>query len=230
MNELGVFARQPVAGACKTRLAATIGPERAAALADAFIRDTLAMCGTIADSRSVAFTPETPEARRYFESVGGGRFGLWPQPEGDLGVRLAAFFDHSLQQFDRTAVIGTDSPSLPVEFIERTFESLREHDCVLGPAADGGFYLIGLRRRHAELFDEVEWSTSRVLGQIVERLRAARFSLGLLPVWYDVDTWDDLRLLRGHLAALRHARSACDLPATAEVLNTLNPDAEGRSG
>jgi rSAM/selenodomain-associated transferase 1 len=223
---LGVFAKQPLPGACKTRLAATIGPERAAELADAFIRDTLATCETLADSRTLIFTPDTPEARRYFEAVAGGRFELWPQPEGDLGVRLSAFFEYAFDRYGHVVVIGTDSPSLPMEYVERTFGWLHDRDCVLGPAADGGVYLIGLRRRHAELFSDIEWSTPRVLGQIVERVRATSFSSALLPVWYDIDAWDDLQLLQGHIAALRHAGPACNLPATTKVLATLNPDAD----
>jgi hypothetical protein len=223
---LGLFAKQPVAGECKTRLAPGIGNEAAAELAAAFVRDTSARFGRVGSARCLAYAPPTTAARSFFEGSGNGQYELWPQPEGDLGVRLTAFFHEGLARFERVVVIGADSPTLPVTYVEEAFESLRERDCVLGPAADGGFYLVGLRRLHPDLFSGVEWSTPRVLEQIVERLRAAGFSLSLLPVWYDVDTWDDLQLLQGHLAAMRQTGQACDLPATAKILAMLHPDAD----
>lgn len=223
---LGVFAKQPVAGQCKTRMAAVIGGDSAARVAEAFLRDTAARFDRTGGARCLAYTPPTAEARRSFEGLGGGRYELWPQPEGDLGLRLAAFFEEGLARSDRVVVIGADSPSLPIEYVERAFALLHDVDCVLGPAADGGFYLMGLRRGNDRLWGGIEWSTPRVLGQIVERIIEARFSLSMLPVWYDVDTWDDLQLLDGHLAALRHAGEACDLAATAGVWAALNPQGD----
>lgn len=222
---LGVFAKQPVAGRCKTRLAAVVGEDAAARVAEAFLGDTVARFEGLPTTRCLAYAPPTAAALNCFQSIANGRYELWPQPDGDLGVRLAAFFDECLARYERVVVIGVDSPSLPNEYVERAFAFLHERDCVLGPAADGGFYLMGLRRTDPSLFSGIEWSTPQVLGQIVERLQSASYSLDLLPVWYDVDTWDDLQLLQGHLAALRHAGEACDLAATAAVLAALNSNA-----
>ena len=143
---LGLFGREPVAGRCKTRLAAVIGDEGAARLADAFLRDTVTRFGRLATTCCLAYAPDSVAAHDFFQSIGEGHYEIWPQPEGDLGVKLGAFLDEGLARFDRVVVIGTDSPSLPVEFVERAFAVLHERDCVLGPATDGGFYLIGLRR------------------------------------------------------------------------------------
>lgn len=219
---LGLFARQPVAGRCKTRLAAMIGKEAAARLADAFLRDTAARFELLQTARCLAYTPGTSAAREYLESVVEGRYQTWPQPDGDLGMRLAAFLEEGFMHSDRVVVIGTDSPSLPVQYVERAFTLLHEKDCVLGPATDGGFYLIGVRRWKPGLLDGLEWSTSRVLSQVVGRVEQHAFSLGLLPPWYDVDTWDDLCLLRGHIAAMRAAGEKDALPNTTQALSQID--------
>lgn len=219
---LGLFARQPAAGRCKTRLAAVIGKEAAVRLADAFLRDTIARLDRLQMLRCLAYTPDTIAAHDYCESIAEGRYQIWPQPDGDLGMRLAAFLDEGFLRCDRVVVIGADSPSLPIEYVERAFTLLYERDCVLGPATDGGFYLIGLRRWKSGLLDGVEWSTSRVLSQVVERVERLGFTLGLLPPWYDVDTWDDLCLLRGHISAMRAAGEKDSLPNTTQALSQID--------
>ncbi len=224
---LGVFAKQPVPGECKTRLAARMGNEAAAEVARAFLLDTVERFATVGDRRCVAYAPRTEVARSAFGKVCGGRYELWPQPDGSLGERLGAFVEQGLAAESRVVIIGTDSPTLPVELVRRAFELLDERDCVLGPATDGGFCLIGLRRWEPGLLDGVEWSSSRVLSQVVGRLEAHGFSLGLLPPWYDVDRWDDLCLLSGHLAAMRLAGAGGDVPNTIRVLSRLGRGVDG---
>jgi glycosyltransferase A (GT-A) superfamily protein (DUF2064 family) len=92
-----------------------------------------------------------------------------------------------------------------VDYIRSAFAHLLEHDVVLGPATDGGYYLIGCARRVPPLFDGIAWSTSRVLAETVARIQDAGLALALLPPWYDVDTLHDCQVLRGHLAAMRRA-------------------------
>jgi glycosyltransferase A (GT-A) superfamily protein (DUF2064 family) len=103
--------------------------------------------------------------------------------------------------------IGSDSPTLPVEFVADAFHRLEHLDCVLGPATDGGYYLIGLRAEQGGLFDGIEWGTPRVIAQTVARAQKSALSLALLPPWYDVDDAADLELLCGHLAALSAAEA-----------------------
>jgi uncharacterized protein len=218
---LGLFAKHPTPARVKTRLAAALGPDAAATLYAAFTQDIVARFRHVAARRILAFTPADAAARNHFQQLAGSDYELWPQPDGSLGERLHAFFDTHLAAADRAVVIGSDSPTLPAEFATRALELLGERDCVLGPAADGGYYLIALRRPCPALFEGIDWGTPRVLEQAVDRLRQAGLSLHLLPVWYDVDTPDDLAFLRGDLAAMRHAGLPVELPATDRVLREI---------
>lgn len=218
---LGLFVKHPTAGHVKTRLVPALGPDAAAALYAAFTEDVVARFRQVAARRVLAFGPDDAAAREHFQQLAAGNYELWPQPDGSLGERLHAFFHTHLATADRAVVIGSDSPTLPAEFAARALELLGERDCILGPAADGGYYLIALRRPSPALFEGIDWGTPRVLEQTVERLQQAGLSLHLLPVWYDVDTPDDLAFLRGDLAAMRHAGMAIELPATDRALRAI---------
>lgn len=199
---LGLFAKWPSAGSVKTRLARDTSPEFAAQVAGAFLRDSLIRFGDLPVERIVVFDP--PGAADGFSALVGGRWRLQPQAVGDLGIRLNQFFgDAFLGKSARVVAVGSDSPTLPLDYVMQAFDRLRQCDVVLGPAMDGGYYLIGLSRPAPELFDGIRWSTSNVLGQTVERLGS--LSLSLLPPWFDVDTRDDWIAFRGHLKAMRAA-------------------------
>lgn len=219
MNILGLFVKYPQPGQVKTRLAERLGPEAATELYAAFVSDLIGRFATVAKRRVLGYSPATNDSRDYFKGLAKSRYQLWPQPEGDLGERIVSFFcDQFGSPSDRIVLIGSDSPTLPCEFVERAFEMLGEADVVLGPATDGGYYLVGIRRRCWPIFEGVAWSTATVLSQTIDRVRQAGASLALLPPWYDVDTEADLQLLRGHVAGLIHAGAAGDLEATARVL------------
>ena len=129
-----------------------------------------------------------------------------------MGERLEQFFDHAFATgATRVVVIGSDSPTLPLEFVERAFALLQDHDCVLGPATDGGYYLVGQSGRSQPIFANVEWGTSRVFDQTVARIAACKARLSLLPQWYDVDTAADFELLDKDLASI-------SLPFTKQLL------------
>jgi hypothetical protein len=204
MTILGVMAKWPRPGQVKTRLAAVTSPAWAAALAHACLEDTLERITDVVARRVVVFTP--PDAQADFTGLVAGRFELCPQADGDLGQRMQAWFEACLSSgAERAVLLGSDSPSLPVDYIRSAFADLLQHDVVLGPATDGGYYLIGCARRVPPLFDGIAWSTSRVLAETVARIQGAGLALALLPPWYDVDTLDDCQVLRGHLAAMRRA-------------------------
>ena len=227
MKTLGIFAKQPVPGRVKTRLAADWGDEQAAALYECFVRDLLGKLAHAGDRRVLGFAPSSNEARQWFETASRQAacksWTLWPQPELDLGSRMASFFDTWTESLEhRTILIGSDSPSLPTEYLERAWQLLEENDCVLGPATDGGFYLIGFRGSVNDFtapFREVEWSTANVLAQTIELLKKHGLSLGLLPPWYDVDSAESVITLTGHLAALEQSGIDNLLPATWQFLN-----------
>lgn len=202
---LGLFAKPPVPGTVKTRLAADIGDEAAASLYAAFVRDLLqthADSADGADNRIIGVGGQNREAAEtWARAEAGDAFEVWPQPDGDLGYRMHTFFEYALRRGDRAVLIGTDSPNLPPEYIEQAFKLLRQHDVVIGPASDGGYYLIGQRQPARNIFGETEWSSSRVFEQTAAQVRREQATLGLLPVWYDVDTVDDARMLWAHLLA-----------------------------
>ena len=162
--------------------------------------------------RILVFTPE--ERRAEFAAVA-GRFALIPQTDGDLGERMSAFVEDQTNAGARSVVlVGTDSPTLPVEYVERAFTELERADVVLGPATDGGYYLVGCGRRRPALFDGVTWGGGRVLAETVAALADPQWRLAVLPPWYDVDTPADWTMLCGHMAALRRAGADAEAPHT----------------
>jgi hypothetical protein len=206
MPSLGVFVRHPLPGQVKTRLAATVGPELAARLYHAFVADTLDALRDVAARRYVCLTPADPPARHWCAALAKNDYTIWPQPAGLLGDRMQAFFADVLQSPAECAVIvGSDSPTLPKQRVQQALDLLEETDAVLGPATDGGYYLLGLRGQVWPVFSGIAWGGSMVLRQTVERLRHCGARCAVLPVWYDVDTIDDLRFLGAHLEALRLA-------------------------
>jgi rSAM/selenodomain-associated transferase 1 len=217
---LGVLAKWPRPGFVKTRLAAAFGPDRAANVARAFLLDTLERLAPVPVRRVVVFTPD--DATGDFVSLVSGRYDVRPQGEGDLGARMARFIAAEVNVgADAVVVVGTDSPTLPVELVDRAFADLEQADMVLGPATDGGYYLFGCGRRVPPVFDRVTWGGSRVLAETMTRLPPG-WRLRVLPPWYDVDTSDDWEVLRGHIAALRRAGADPGVPVTEALLEGLN--------
>jgi uncharacterized protein len=214
---LGVFAKRPLPGMVKTRLAAETSPHFAAQLAEAMLRDTLRRVCSVNARRILAFSPRHEQAA--FDEWADGSFELFPQIEGDLGARMADFFAQQLLHAERVVLVGTDSPTLPLEYIERAFEALRRADVVIGPACDGGYYLIGCREFvPSAIFQGVAWGESSVLGQTVDRLPVG-CRLELLPTWYDVDTVQDLDVMMSHVRALLRAGVPLELPRLGALLN-----------
>lgn len=218
-----LFAKFPEPGKVKTRLQTWCSPEEAARLYRAFILDcatNLASCG--AQKKVVAFAPaDAGDAMRELLAEVGD-FELVPQPDVDLGERMQRVMEWSFAEgAERTAILGSDSPSLPGEYIDRALEMLEERDVVLGPSTDGGYYLVGTQAgRESGIFTGVEWSTGRVLEQTLERLGGQW--LGLLPIWYDVDLPAEAGFLKTHLEALCRAGETCGRHSL-EVLRQMEP-------
>jgi len=199
---LAIFAKQPIAGQSKTRLAQTTYPDWAQRAAQAMLEDSLDRLATIDAARAIYFAPANAEA--FFDQLSQGRFQLASQPDGDLGWRLRCFFDLVQRDYGRTVVVGADSPTLPTHYITDAFRALQKHDIVIGPACDGGFYLIGMRQKLLRPFVGVNWGSSHVLEELMERLPGDA-KPALLAPWYDIDTADDWAMLRGHIKAMRQA-------------------------
>jgi hypothetical protein len=214
---LGVFAKQPTPGGVKTRLAAATSPAWAAQVYEAFFLDLLDRLQALPVRRVLAYAPD--DAVSYFQGLVRGRFELVPQGSGDLGQRIPAFFHRELGKTEAVVLIGTDSPTLPLRVINQAFDELQRAELVLGPAADGGYYLIGCARRVPAVFEGVEWGTSRVLEQTIALVQRHQISFRLLPPWYDVDTLEDWQCLRAHVAALRCAGVDPGIPRTEALLD-----------
>lgn len=225
---LGLFAKWPEPGRVKTRLAANTSPDWAARVAAAFLSDTLSRLERVNARRVLAFAPA--DAGPAFGERVGDRYALVPQADGDLGKRMQAFFASQFAAGAEIVVLlGTDSPTLPVRFVELAFEELQRTDVVLGPATDGGYYLIGCRRL-PPIFDGVAWSGPTVLADTVARLAADSWNLAVLPPWYDVDTFEDWQMLQGHLAALKLAGIDPDVPFTLELLREVSLESRPLGG
>jgi rSAM/selenodomain-associated transferase 1 len=220
LRTLGVMAKWPAAGSVKTRLASESSAGSAAELAAAFLDDTLDRLSAVDAVREIVFSPRSAEAS--FVGLGAHRFALRAQVDGDLGQRMAAFFRAHLPR--PTVLVGADSPTLPVAFVLKAFGALKSADVVLGPATDGGVYLIGCRGSLPPMFDEIAWSTPGVLRAMVERLGRSSLGLALLETWYDIDTVEDLRMLAAHLRAMRQANMDPCVPSTERFLATMDLD------
>ena len=210
---VGLFAKWPQPGRVKTRLAATTSDAWAADVAAAFLQDLTERLSVVPARRVLAFAPA--DAEGLFAAVVGDRFTLVPQADGDLGRRLSSFVGQQLAAgAGSVVVLGSDSPTLPVAHVEQAFAELERADVVLGPATDGGYYLVGCARRVPPIFEGVSWGGPTVLAETVARLADPSWRLAVLPPWYDVDGLDDWRMLCGHLAALRRAGIDPGVPHT----------------
>jgi rSAM/selenodomain-associated transferase 1 len=203
---LAVMCKEPQRGKVKTRLAVAIGDDLATELYRCALADTLLLASSIDDVTHVlSYAPPTRDGQRYFEQAAPS-FALIPQQGATLGERISGTLAPLLKNYSPVVLIGSDSPDLPAEFITRAFEVLRDTaDVVLGPASDGGYYLIGLRSMCPNLFEGIAWSTAVVAQQTRERAAEAGLQLVSLPRWHDLDTVADLNSLVAPGAPLTRA-------------------------
>lgn len=193
-RSLGVFLKRPDPGAVKTRLARTIGDAAACELYRQLVADTLEWASALPRQRLVVFFSPDDAAKDCAALLPAGADAeLVPQRSGHLGARMSAAFDELLRDgCERAALIGTDCPLLDRATVEQSYRNLARHDLVLGPADDGGYYLIALRRPRPALFRRVPWSTPAVLSRTLSRSLSAGLRHHLLPALSDVDTAADL--------------------------------------
>lgn len=196
-RRLLVFGRLPEPGRTKTRLAPALGVGGAAELYGAFLDDVLAWAPDIAPTE--LWSPARPGTREALQARY-PRVGVRLQPEGDLGVRLAAAFGAAFEDgVDHVVALGSDHPTLPREYAGRAFAALHGAHVVLGPTRDGGYYALGLRRlcwpRARGLFEGAPWSTDALLSWTRGRAAALDLCHVELPGWYDVDEPPDLERL-----------------------------------
>ena len=213
---LGVMIKAPRAGTSKTRLAPPLTHEEAAALSVCFLRDTAeniaAACEAAGAGAAAGVAVYTPAgAEGAFDGLLPEGFSLLAQRGEDFGERLFNAADDLLRLgYDSLCLIDSDSPTLPTRALAAAVAELsRPGDrVVLGPADDGGYYLIGVKRAQAKLFERIDWSTGRVLRQTIERACEINSDVALLPAWYDVDDAATLARLCEELFGERAAGGA----------------------
>lgn len=213
MCAVAIMAKAPRQGEVKTRLVPPLTAAEATALSVAFIRDTaeniLAAAESVAIEGFVAYSP--PGTAEMFAGVLPPALQLLPPRRAGLAASLLdATTDLLAAGYGSACLINADSPNLPARLLVDAAQTLVAPGdrMVLGPAEDGGYYLIGLKRPHPRLFEEIAWSTERVFEQTLDRAAEIGVSVHTLPAWYDVDDVAALRRLIRDLAAPPHAGSS----------------------
>ncbi len=200
-DAIAVFARAPICGKVKTRLAQNIGPEKAALLYKAMLRDSLELAQQSAGEKTQILVCYTPADGFDWKHQSASLSNLWsgarhPQCAGDLAARILDCFFHLRNcGAQKILLIGSDAPDIPADYFRAAFEALDYHDLVFGPANDGGFYLIGAREIPAALFANVIWSDRSTLATILANAQQYKWRTALLDSWRDVDEIEDLHAL-----------------------------------
>ena len=201
---LAVAAKAPQPGTVKTRLHSRLSADDATELYRCFLKDTLLLMDSVPQTEVViSYTPKGGE--RYFDGIHSGKLGnlgnlrMLAQRGESFGDKLHHAFEELFGEgFDSVVIIDADSPTLPRDYLMEAFDELARpgERAVLGPAEDGGYYLIGLRRPHRRLFEQITWSSDRVLSETLDRAREIALNVSLLPMWYDVDDYPTFERLK----------------------------------
>jgi uncharacterized protein len=196
LERLIVFTRYPEPGKTKTRLISALGTDGAAQLQRQMTEHAIAQVRLLAAHQPLSIDVrygggDRPSMQRWL----GADLSYQPQSNGDLGARIANAFQTAFaDQSERVVTIGTDCPDLDAPQLAQAFKALYQHDVVLGPATDGGYYLIGLRRFVPDLFVGVEWGTDAVFKQTMAIIQSLHLSVACLEPLSDVDRPEDLSI------------------------------------
>lgn len=188
------MVKAPLPKRVKTRLSPPLTDREAVELYRCFIMDIFARVSVL-DGIDV-FAAYTPKGKEDIIKQLTGNVYLLPQRGIGLGKRLANLFsDLFARGYKKIVVIGSDSPDMPLEFIRTSFSVLDKDGVVFGPTEDGGYYLVGMNRFCRKIFEDIPWSTNNVLKRSLEICNAEGMDIFLIPKWYDVDTYKDLKML-----------------------------------
>ena len=218
-----VMAKEPLPGRTKTRLSPPLSSRQATDLYRCLLQDTLELMKRIEGVRPIiAYLP--PDAEPFFRRIAPPGFDFLAQVGSDLGERLDNALTRYLQTgYQQAVVMDSDSPTLPPDYLRQAFRELEKPavDVVLGPAHDGGYYLIGLKSPCSALFRGIAMSTPTVMAETLERAQEQGLRVACLPEWYDVDTAEELERLVDELRSQpdhRAPRTRAFLSSTLELL------------
>ena len=198
-NELLIFTRYPEPGTTKTRLAPALGDHGAAEMHRQMAEQTIMMVLSFARGYdcSVTIIYQGTSVTSMKNWLGDHRYRT--QCQGDLGKRLDYAFSESFHAHNRAVVaIGTDCPDLDPRLLGNAFDALQTKDLVLGPATDGGYYLVGLTKQHSALFTGVDWGTESVLAQTLEKAAKNNLTNTMLEPLHDIDRPEDIKHFSYH--------------------------------
>lgn len=231
---VAIVCKTPGVGGGKSRLRPLLGADRVAELSACFIRDIAAtldgLSPAVGGSRIAIYSPEGSEDA--LRPLLPPRWRLFFQQAATIGEVLHASTTAFLAEgHDCALVVNADSPTLPASVVEQAVAALRAPGdrAVFGPASDGGYYLIGLKRSHPRLFEDITWSTPTVLAQSLERAAGIGLPVELLPIWYDVDDAETFGVLEAELAGTPPAFAAPGILG-AEPRHTRAMLSAGRGG
>lgn len=200
MNEsaLVLMGRYPRPGQVKTRLASLLSPARLLELYRALLDDSLERCSGLAHRRYCFLADCSPaELARWSPRPVTAGWRIRHQHGVDLGARMWAASQQARRQDRRIILIGCDSPTLPLDYLRQGFQWLSKVPVVVGPSADGGYYLLGVAETMPQLFQGIEWGTENVLAQTLACLTTSQYRL--LPSWHDLDRPQDLAVIKQDL-------------------------------
>lgn len=184
-----IFVKNPVINEVKTRLAAEIGAENAVFIYQKLVNYTAQEMAKVPVNKIIFYGNEMPETDIWAEMG----YERKPQIGADLGERMKNAFAWTLAQgHQKCVIIGSDCAELTAEIIAEAFYALDRHDCVIGEAEDGGYYLLGMKRLFSPIFHNKKWSTNHVFADTVFEIKANNLSLYFLPKLRDIDNLADL--------------------------------------
>jgi len=189
-----VFAKEPTRGRVKTRLTPYLSERRCLQLYKELLQDTVNVARKIQCSRKIVAYDALDSKTPFLKTIASD-FELYRQRGKDLGAKMSDAFTAFIKNGAKVVIIGSDLPRLPPRYINRAFRELSKNDVVLGPAYDGGYYLIGLKQPCAKMFEGIHWSSGSVFDDTLKKARRFKKKAAILDFWYDIDTPEDLKYL-----------------------------------
>jgi hypothetical protein len=187
-NHLCVFVKNPQLGKVKTRLAKSIGNEKALAVYKYLLQHTKSVIEQLSCDVTIWYA-DAPYNNDIWDE-----YQKLTQPDSDLGLRMYhALVESKSRNYGSTCIIGSDCPDITSEIINSAFDELKSNDLVIGPASDGGYYLIGMNKAYRTLFENINWSTNTVLSSTIELASKLGLTYHLLTELSDIDTVGDLK-------------------------------------
>jgi len=182
-----IFIKNAEKGKVKTRLASTLGDDKALQIYKALLEHTRNTVLSIPVERLLYYSSYINLEDDWPES----EFHKYLQPQGNLGERISYAFEKAFKSFQNVIIVGSDCPTLSKQILTEAFKQLRQHPFVIGPAKDGGYYLLGMRQFTPSVFENIEWSTDTVLPDTIRAITKTGASYHLLPELSDVDYEED---------------------------------------